>query len=42
MLGINERTIRNYLRYLIDNNYIIRVGAKENGQWIITKDISQN
>lgn len=33
MLGVNERTIRNHLKGLIDNNYITRVGSKKNGQW---------
>ncbi len=38
MLNVTERTIRNHLKYLIDNNYIKRVGAKKNGEWVINKD----
>lgn len=33
MLGVNERTIRNHLRVLLDSNYIIRVGSKKSGEW---------
>lgn len=38
MLNVTERTIRNHLKYLIDNNYIKRVGAKKNGEWIINRN----
>ena len=27
------------VKYLIDNNYIKRVGAKKKGEWIINRDI---
>lgn len=37
MLNVTERTIRNHLKYLIDNNYIKRVGAKKNGEWVINR-----
>lgn len=42
MLGVNERTIRNHLKHLIEYNYIIRVGAKKNGEWIINSNNNDN
>jgi len=37
MLGVNERTIRNHLRGLLDSNYIIRIGSKKSGEWKVVK-----
>lgn len=39
MLNVTERTVRNHLKYLIDNNYIKRVGSKKTGEWAINKNI---
>lgn len=39
MLNVTERTIRNHLKYLIDNNYIKRVGSKKTGKWVVNQDI---
>lgn len=38
LLGVTSRTIRNHIKYLVDNNYIERVGADKNGKWIIRTD----
>jgi len=35
LLNVTERTIRNHIKYLIDNNYIKRVGSDKKGKWII-------
>ena len=35
LLGITSRTIRNHIKYLIDNNYIERTGATKKGEWIV-------
>lgn len=35
LLGVTSRTIRNHIRYLIDNEYIKRIGADKKGKWII-------
>ena len=39
MLNITERTIRNHLKYLIDNSYIKRVGSKKTGKWVINRGL---
>ena len=36
LLGVTSRTIRNHIKYLVDNDYIKRIGADKNGKWIIT------
>lgn len=36
LLGVTSRTIRNHIKYLVDNSYIRRIGADKNGKWIIT------
>ena len=38
LLGVTPRTIRNHIKYLIDNEYIKRVGANKNGKWEIIKN----
>lgn len=35
LLGVTPRTIRNHIKYLIDNDYIERTGANKNGEWIV-------
>ena len=35
ILGVTSRTIRNHIKYLIENDYIKRIGADKNGKWII-------
>ena len=35
LLGVTSRTIRNHIKFLVENNYIKRVGADKNGKWII-------
>lgn len=35
LLGVTPRTIRNHIKYLIDNDYIERTGANKNGKWIV-------
>lgn len=35
LLGVTSRTIRNHIRYLIDNEYIKRIGTDKKGKWII-------
>jgi len=37
LLGVTPRTIRNHIKYLIDNNYIERTGATKKGVWIVRK-----
>lgn len=37
LLGVTSRTIRNHIKYLVDNDYIKRIGANKNGKWIVTK-----
>lgn len=37
LLGVTSRTIRNHIKYLVDNDYIKRIGADKNGKWIVTK-----
>ena len=35
LLGVTSRTIRNHIKFLVENNYIKRVGADKNGKWIV-------
>ena len=35
LLGVTSRTIRNHIKFLLENNYIKRVGADKNGKWIV-------
>lgn len=35
LLGVTTRTIRNNIKFLVENNYIKRVGADRNGKWIV-------
>ncbi len=35
LLGVTPRTIRNHIKYLIDNDYIERNGATKKGEWIV-------
>lgn len=37
LLGVTSRTIRNHIKYLVNNDYIKRIGADKNGKWIVTK-----
>lgn len=38
LLGVTSRTIRNHIKYLVDNDYIKRIGADKNGRWeVISK-----
>ena len=39
ILNITDRTVRNHIRYLIDNNYIQRTGATKKGIWVVKKII---
>ena len=41
LLGVTSRTIRNHIKYLIDNEYIIRIGADKNGKWTVTKGVEK-
>lgn len=41
LLGVTSRTIRNHIKYLIDNEYIIRIGADKNGKWTVTKEVEK-
>ena len=41
LLGVTSRTIRNHIKYLVDNKYIIRIGADKNGKWIVTKGVEK-
>ena len=38
LLGVTPRTIRNHIKYLIDNNYVERTGANKNGRWTVKKN----
>lgn len=38
LLGVTSRTIRNHIKYLVDNKCIKRIGADKNGKWIIVKE----
>ena len=33
LLGVTSRTIRNHIKYLVDNDYIKRIGADKKGRW---------
>lgn len=35
LLGVTPRTIRNHIKYLIENDYIERTGANKNGRWVV-------
>lgn len=37
LLNVTERTIRNHIKYLIENDYIKRIGADKKGQWLVIK-----
>lgn len=37
LLGVTSRTIRNHIKFLVDNEYIKRIGADKNGKWIVMK-----
>lgn len=37
LLNVTERTIRNHIKYLVENNYIRRTGADKKGEWIVIK-----
>jgi len=41
LLGVTSRTIRNHIKYLIDKEYIIRIGADKNGKWAVTKGVEK-
>ena len=36
LLGVTSRTIRNHIKYLVDNDHIQRIGADKNGKWIVS------
>lgn len=38
LLGVTSRTIRNHIKYLVDNDYIKRIGADKNGKWEVIID----
>lgn len=38
LLGVTSRTIRNHIKYLVDNDYIKRIGADKNGKWEVITD----
>ena len=43
LLGVTSRTIRNHIKYLVDNDYIVRIGADKNGKWkVIKKEVKNN
>ena len=35
LLSVTSRTIRNHIKFLVENNYIKRVGADKNGKWLV-------
>ena len=35
LLGVTSRTIRNHIKFLVQNKYIKRIGADKNGKWIV-------
>lgn len=39
LLGVTSRTVRNHIKYLIDENYIERIGSDKKGKWVVTKNI---
>ena len=41
LLGVTSRTIRNHIKYLVDKEYIIRIGADKNGKWTVTKGVEK-
>lgn len=41
LLGVTSRTIRNHIKYLVDKEYITRIGADKNGKWTITKGVEK-
>jgi len=42
LLGVTSRTIRNHIKYLVENEYIRRSGADKNGKWVIIKYENNN
>ncbi len=42
LLGVTPRTIRNHIKYLIDNDYIERTGANKNGKWIVNNHFDKD
>lgn len=41
LLGVTSRTIRNHIKYLVDKEYITRIGADKNGKWAVTKGVEK-
>lgn len=41
LLGVTSRTIRNHIKYLVDKEYITRIGADKNGKWTVTKGVEK-
>ena len=37
LLGVTIKTISRNFKFLIDNNYVKRIGANKNGYWVLTK-----
>lgn len=37
ILNVTERTIRNNLKFLINNNYVVRIGSDKKGVWSVVK-----
>lgn len=38
LLGVTSRTIRNQIKYLVENYYIEKIDADKNGKWIVIKE----
>ena len=41
LLGVTSRTIRNHIKYLVDKEYITRIGEDKNGKWTVTKGVEK-
>ena len=41
LLGVTSRTIRNHIKYLVDKEYITRIGADKNGKWTVKKGVEK-
>lgn len=42
LLGVTARTIRNHIKFLVDNEYIKRIGSDKNGKWVVINRKEKN
>ena len=42
LLGVTTRTIRNHIKFLVDNEYLKRIGSDKNGKWVVINRKEKN